>query len=172
MVMRLTDNLFAEGMGALYQYAGRVIVLDALVGGADRSNWGNHLFVEGERQWYTIDYALSFNRFMDPRIGDDGRTGTGDPKLPFGSEGWQQEFPELLEAVRLHPDPFRDTIALAESIPFDRIEALVNLPPAEYARPEDREEMICFLKDRQANLRKLLAEWCERSGLPEISRTL
>lgn len=163
MVMQLSPNLYAEGTIALQAYAGPVIILDALVGGIDRTNFGNHLYVESERRWYAIDYGLSFNRFPNPASGDDGRSGTGDPRIGFGT--LQGVFPEILNALRLNEGAFRDTLALAESIPDDRFEALLGMIPAEFADAKDTAEMVAFLKYRRSNLRTLLQNWCQNNGM-------
>jgi len=163
--MRLSGSLFADGTLALQAYAGPVVILDALVGAIDRVNRGNHLYVESERRWYTIDYGLSFNRFPNT-TGDDGRTGVGDPRVPFGI--LQDVFPQIITAIGLSPEPFRSILSLAESIPDGRFEELLRLVPPEFARAEDAQRMVAFLSYRRANLRPLLRAWCEKYGMANL----
>lgn len=175
MMMKLTPDLLARGTVALQDYGGRVVVLDALVGGVDRLNPGNHLFVDDENRWYTIDYGLSFNRHLPPAGSPpgtpDARTGVGDPRLPFGVHPWQAVFPDIIKAIGLNPGPLRDTLALAQSIPDGQFDALLNQPPAAYASQGDRDAMAAFLKLRRANLGTILEDWCNRFGLPGVLRT-
>lgn len=165
MNMKLSDELYADGTLALQAYAGPVIVLDALLGAVDRYNSGNHLYAENERRWYTIDYGYSFNRWSTQN--DDGLRGVGDSSLPYGwaAPPWGHVYPEIIQAACSAPDLFCKALALAESIPDDRFDALLRLPTSDFASRSDCVSMADFLKHRRANLRKLLRPWCNANGL-------
>lgn len=143
-----------KATAALQRHAG-IIALDALVGAVDRSNAGNHLYVPTEDRWYGIDYGFSFNM--------SGQKGIGDCNVfttPY--------FPAMIEAIRIAPARLEAALKLAECIPDKKIEALCALPPALFATPEVRAEMLGFLTSRQANLRPILQEWCKMMTLDGI----
>jgi hypothetical protein len=158
MEMKLTHDLYATGCLMLELYAGPVTVLDILVGACDRRNSGNHLYVENERRWYTIDYGFSFNCYPQ-------RGGVGDPALGYGHVLKQDWWSEIVAAIGRSKDSLEQALKLAEAIPDEAFEGLLSLPPEAFGDGATRGKMVTFLQYRRSRIRDLVREWCGRVGL-------
>ena len=161
MEMKLTHDLYANGVLALEAYAGRAVVLDILVGACDRRNSGNHLYVESDRTWYTIDYGLSFNRHPE-------RDGVGDPSIGYGLRPYQEVWPDIVQAIRL--GVLRETLSIASELTDTAIEGLLALPPEAFGDGETRGAMISFLKYRRSHIRDLVWDWCKMVGVSGVGQ--
>ena len=158
MELKVNERLYADAFLQLENYAGPVTVLDILVGACDRRNSGNHLYVERERRWYTIDYGFSFNRFPD-------RFGVGDPAAGYGTVLKQEAWPEIIQAIGRNKGLLNQALNIVELIPDETLDALLLLPPEPFGDEGTRGQMSTFLKYRRSRIRDLVRVWCEKVGL-------
>jgi len=143
----MEDPLYAQrasALAALSAYS-PIVVLDSLLGNTDRTNPGNHIFVEDTSTWYSVDYT--------PSCGNN-------PAAAFQ----ETYYPEIIAAVGANPGALQAALALAESIPDEAFDRLLSLPPTEYASASERDQMAVFLKIRRSNLRQILQDWCTMVG--------
>jgi hypothetical protein len=138
---------------ALLEYV-PIVVLDVLVGVADRTNRGNHLFVASENRWYGIDYALAFNQ---------GRqiTGVGDPTASYEAAYWDG----FMTAVALNSAGISDKLREASRITEEAIEGLVALIPESFATDEEKRGTAAFLKRRVSLIEVYTRGWLRARGI-------
>jgi len=150
----------AEATAALPKF-GACIVLDALIGCCDRFNEGNIVFASAQKQWYSLDYAFSFNMHQPQ--------GVGDPARAFGDVALRQVyFPEILAAVRADPSAIRQATAVASGITNQEIDGLVALLPHTHSPTNEAGTMANFLKARRSRIRDIMSGWANLAQLDGI----
>ncbi len=149
------DQLEALALPYLTQYSG-IVVLDALVGAADRNKCWHHVYSHDFSTWYSIDYGYSFSDGSEHTA-----YGAGDPEAQYKGD----YPPAIVNSVKSFGDEIKRMADRAMGL--SDLELIVDEVP-HHIRPADRVvegQYRRFLQRRRETLDKCLASWGKRNDV-------